>query len=127
MGVVVKRFNYLCDDLGIATLADRFNRAESSCEPIWGVKCLRTEDLKIERILRRITTWWHGVGARPRLAATLSELKRGFDNKGAKSSYGELAGAMKHKILLPLPRRHRMNAPGRYVIRGAASSVFVKG
>jgi len=67
-------------------MADCLDCPEGSLESIWGVECLWVEHPDIEGVLRRVTSWWHGVGEKPRLAATLFELKRGFDKKGANAS-----------------------------------------
>ena len=69
-GAAVERLNHP-RNLGMTPMADRFYCAESSGESIWSAECLRIERVHVERALKRITIWWHDVGVRPRLAATL--------------------------------------------------------
>jgi len=52
-------------------MADRFDCVESNGESVWGIQCLWIERVDIERVLRRMAIWWHGAGAKQRLAATL--------------------------------------------------------
>jgi len=82
MGAAVECGNYL-HDLGVTPMADCFDCTESSGESVWGVQCLRIECVDIERVLGRVTIWWHGAGAKSRMTAIL---KRGFDDKGANAA-----------------------------------------
>ena len=70
IGTAIERRNHLCN-VGVTPIADRFDRVESGGEPVWGVQCLWVKDGNIKRVLRRTTIWWHSVGAKPRVAATL--------------------------------------------------------
>jgi hypothetical protein len=71
MGKVIERRNHI-RYLAMTPMADCFDCADSSGEAVWGIQCLWIEHFDVKRILRRMTIWWHGVGAKPRLAATFS-------------------------------------------------------
>ena len=70
IGATVERRNHL-SNVGVTPIADRFDCMESGAESVRGVQYLWVKRSNIERALRRTTIWWHGVGAKPRVAATL--------------------------------------------------------
>jgi len=70
VGAIAERLNHP-GNLWVTPMADRFDYTESILESAWSIQCLWVEYVNIESVFRRVTIWWHGAGARTRLAATL--------------------------------------------------------